>query len=84
MQVAIGVVSAIMWMLENPNEGVCEPDDISHEYILDIAKPYLGRFVSESSEWTPLKNYQVFFRENPGAYLDKRNMWSFSNFLFKD
>jgi len=84
MQVAIGVVSAIMWMLENPNEGVCEPDDIPHEYILDIAKPYLGRLVSEPSEWTPLKNYQVFFRENPGAYLDKRNPWSFGNFLFKD
>ncbi len=23
-------------------------------------------------------------RENPGAYLDKRNVWSFGNFLFKD
>jgi homospermidine synthase len=84
MQVGIGVVSAIMWMLENPNEGVCEPDDIPHEYILNIAKPYLGKLVSEPSEWTPLKNYQVFFRENPGAYLDKRNIWSFGNFLFKD
>ncbi len=84
MQVAIGVVSAIMWMIENPKESVCEPDDLPHEYILDIAKPYLGRFISESSDWTPLKNYQVFFRGNPQAQLDKRNMWCFTNFLFKD
>lgn len=84
MQVAIGVVSGIMWMIENPNKSVCIPDNLPHEHILNIAKPYLGKFVSESSDWTPLKNYQVFFRENPAAYLDKRNIWCFNNFLFKD
>jgi homospermidine synthase len=84
MQVAIGVVSGIMWMMENPAKSVRVPDDLPHEYILNIAKPYLGKFVSEPSDWTPLKNYQVFFRENPGAYLDKRNIWCFNNFLFKD
>lgn len=83
VQVAIGVVSAIMWMIENPHESVCEPDDLPHDYILNIARPYLGKFVSEASDWTPFKNYQVFFRENPAAHLDKRNMWCFSNFLFK-
>jgi homospermidine synthase len=84
MQVAIGVVSAIMWMIEHPKEGVCEPDDLPHEYILHIAKPYLGKLISQPSDWTPLKNYQVFFRDNPQAHLDKRNMWCFANFLFKD
>ncbi len=84
MQVAIGVVSGIMWMIENPNKGVCIPDNLPHEHILNIAKPYLGKLISESSDWTPLKNYQVFFRENPAAYLDKRNIWCFNNFLFKD
>lgn len=83
-QVAIGVVSAIMWMLENPNKGICLPDDLPHDFVLNIAKPYLGKFISESTDWTPLKNYQVFFKENPTAYLDKRNIWSFRNFLFKD
>lgn len=83
-QVAIGVVSAVMWMLENPNKGVCLPDDLPCDFILNIAKPYLGRFISEPSDWTPFKNYQVFFKENSGAYLDKKNPWSFQNFLFKD
>jgi len=84
MQVAIGVVSAAMWMIENPNEGVCIPDDLPHDYILRIAKPYLGQFVSEASDWTPFTNYQIFFKENPEAHLDKKHMWSFHNFLFKD
>ncbi|MDP3790496.1 MAG: saccharopine dehydrogenase C-terminal domain-containing protein [Candidatus Omnitrophota bacterium] len=84
MQVAIGVVSGIMWMIENPDKGVNAPDDLPHEYILNIAKPYLGKLVSEPSDWTPLKNYRVFFKENHSAHLDKRNIWAFKNFLFKD
>jgi homospermidine synthase len=84
MQVAIGIVSAIMWMLENPREGVLVPDDLPHDYILRIAKPYLGKLVSKAYDWTPAKNYQVFFRENPNSSLDEKNMWCFKNFLFKD
>lgn len=84
MQVAIGVVSAIMWMIENPRKGVCVPDDLPYDHILNTAKPYLGRLVSAPSDWTPLKNYRVFFKENPRAYLDKKNIWCFDNFLFKD
>ncbi len=84
MQVAIGVVSAVMWMIENPRKGVSVPDDLPFDHILNISKPYLGRFLSEPSDWTPLKNYRVFFKENPHAYLDKKNIWCFNNFLFKD
>ncbi|MFA6078264.1 MAG: saccharopine dehydrogenase C-terminal domain-containing protein [Candidatus Omnitrophota bacterium] len=83
-QVAIGVVSAVMWMMENRNEGICVPDDLPYDYILKIAKPYLGKMVSEASDWTPFKNYQIFFKENPTLALDKKNPWGFNNFLFKD
>jgi homospermidine synthase len=51
---------------------------------LKIAKPYLGKFISEPSDWTPIKNYRIFFKENPGAFLDKKNIWCFNNFLFRD
>ncbi len=84
MQVAIGVVSATMWMIENPNKGWCVPDDLPYDYVLKIAKPYLGKLVSEPSDWTPFKNYKAFFKENPNYYLDKKNPWVFKNFLFKD
>ena len=82
-QVAIGVVSAIMWMIENPTKGVVLPDDLPHEHVLKVAKPYLGKFISEPSSWTPFTNYQVFFKDNPDSYLDKKNPWCFNNFLFK-
>ncbi|MDP2913313.1 MAG: saccharopine dehydrogenase C-terminal domain-containing protein, partial [Candidatus Omnitrophota bacterium] len=84
MQVAIGVVSATMWGIENQRKGICLPDDLPHEHILNIAKPYLGSFLSEPSDWTPAKNYQVFFKENPNAYLDTKNLWCFQNFMFRD
>jgi homospermidine synthase len=84
IQVAIGVVSAVMWMIENPNKGVCVPEDLPYDYVLKIAEPYLGKFISEPSNWTPFKNYQIFFKENPAAHLDKENPWCFKNFLFKD
>jgi len=83
VQVAIGAVSAVLWMLDNQDRGVCLPDDLPYDYILRIAKPYLGKFVSEPSDWTPFKNYQIFFKESPKAYLDKKNPWCFENFLFK-
>ena len=34
MQVAISVVAATMWMIENPAEGIKVPDDLPHEYVL--------------------------------------------------
>jgi homospermidine synthase len=83
VQVAIGIVSAVLWMIENPNKGACVPDDLPHREVLSIAKPYLGTFVSEAYDWTPFKNYQVFFKENPSAFLDKKNPWCFKNFTFK-
>ena len=68
MQVAISVVAACMWMIENPRRGVCVPDDLPHDYILDISKPYLGTFVSVASDWTPLKHYyQRVRRLQPAA-----------------
>ena len=83
MQVAIGVVSAVMWMIEHPKKGVCLPDDLPHDYVLKIAKPYIEPFVSMASDWTPLSNYTVFFKENKEAQLDTKNVWCFQNFFFK-
>jgi homospermidine synthase len=82
VQVAISVVATIMWMIENPRKGVNLPDDLPHDYILRIAKPYLGRFISKPSEWTPLKNRKTYFKENPQNRLKKKDLWQFKSFLF--
>jgi homospermidine synthase len=80
IQVALGVISAVMWAIENPKKGICLPDDLPHDYVLDISKPYLGTFVSQNYDWTPLKNRKVFFKENPANEADPET-WQFKNFL---
>ncbi len=82
IQVALGVVSAVMWMIKNPREGFCLPDDLPHEFVLSIAKKYLGDFVSRPLDWTPLKNRVVYFKENPENNYDREDIWQFKNFLF--
>jgi len=81
LQVAAGVIAAILWMLENPRQGICLPEDLPHDFILNIAKPYLGNFVSEASNWTPLKNRKISFKENPLSNYNE-DPWQFENFLF--
>jgi homospermidine synthase len=75
IQVALGVTSAVMWMIENPRRGFCLPDDIPHDFVLDIAKPYLGEFYSGPSDWTPLRDRTVYFRENPANEYDTADPW---------
>jgi homospermidine synthase len=82
IQVALGIVSAVMWMIDNPRKGFCLPDDLPHEFVLSIAKPYLGEFWSGPSDWTPLKNRAVYFKENPLNNYDRTDVWQFKNFLF--
>ncbi|MDD1677043.1 MAG: saccharopine dehydrogenase NADP-binding domain-containing protein [Methanomicrobiales archaeon] len=82
VQVALGVVTAVMWMILNPRRGFCLPDDLPHDFVLDIALPYLGEFYSGPSDWTPLKNRTVYFQENPANNYDTEDVWQFKNFLF--
>jgi len=84
MQVAIGVVAAAMWTIENPCRGVCVPDDLPHDYVLGIAKPYLGTFISTPSDWTPLKHYSNTFAGYNKPALDTSDPWQFKNFLITD
>jgi homospermidine synthase len=81
MQVAISVVAAVLWMIENPARGVLVPDDLPHEYILKISKPYLGKFISKPSDWTPLKHVVNPFHGYNRPNLDPDDPWQFKNFL---
>ena len=84
MQVAISVVAASMWMMENPTEGVRVPDELPHDYILNLAKPYLGQWISKSSDWTPLKGRDTTFEKYNKPDLDRKDPWQFKNFLVTD
>jgi len=84
MQVAVSVVAAVVWMIENPARGVCVPDDLPHEYVLKIAKPYLGRWISKPVDWTPLKHYTNAFQGHNNPAVDLDDPWQFKNFLITD
>ncbi len=84
MQVAISVVAATMWMVENPSEGVKVPDELPHEHVLEVSRPYLGKFISTRSDWTPLRDYKNAFSGFNKPDFDRKDPWQFKNFLIKD
>ena len=84
MQVAVSVVAAVMWMIQNPDRGVCVPDDLPHDFVLEFAKPYLGKFISTPSDWTPLKHYSNAFMGHNSPAIDPSDPWQFKNFLITD
>src|SRR5262249_23259908 len=84
MQVAVSVVAACCWMLENPARGRGVPDDLPHDFILRISKPYLGTWVSVPSDWTPLKHYSNVFQGYNRPHTDPTDPWQFKNFLVTD
>jgi homospermidine synthase len=84
IQVAIGVVAGVCWMIENPERGVVRPEDLDTDFVLKIAKPYLGTFISQEYEWNPAKNYTNQYEERTDNSIDENNLWGFQNFLFKN
>jgi homospermidine synthase len=84
MQVAISVVAAVLWMVQNPDRGVVLPDDLPHEFVLKVAKPYLGKWISKASPWTPLAHYTNAFQGFNNPQIDTTDPWQFKNFLITD
>jgi homospermidine synthase len=84
MQVAISVVAAVLWMVKNPDRGVVVPDDLPHEFVLKVAKPYLGKWISKASPWTPLEHYTNAFEGFNNPQVDVSDPWQFKNFLVTD
>lgn len=79
LQVCSGVLSGVVWSLQNPRRGMVEPEEIDDfENILDISKPYLGELDGfYNSEWTPLHRRGLLF---PEPHLDHEDPWQFKNF----
>jgi homospermidine synthase len=84
VQVAISVVAAMLWMIEHPQDGYLQPEQLPHEFILKVAKPYLGTFISQAFDWHPLKNYYNEFAGYNRPRIDQEDVWQFTNFLITD
>jgi homospermidine synthase len=81
LQVACSLVAALMWMLKNPHEGVCVPDDLPAHEILTDAKPYLGSFISQPVDWTPLKHRITPYKNYTKLPPAPEDVWQFTSFL---
>lgn len=81
LQVAASVLGAIFWMIRNPRQGICVPDDLPHEKVLAVANPYLGPCPSVQTDWTPLKNRVDLFARFARPRPTDEDVWQFETFL---
>lgn len=51
LQVAIGVLIGLVWIIEHPKQGLIEAEQIDHVRALNIAAPYLGKLDGAWSHW---------------------------------
>lgn len=75
LQVAVGALAGVIWVIKNPQEGIVEPEEIDHQFIMDIAHPYLGNVSGYYTDWTPLNDREKLFPEK----IDKTDPWQFLN-----
>ena len=81
LQVAASCVAAAKWMIRNPRRGYNLPDDIDHEFILDVCMPYIKPVVSQPVDWTPLKNLNRKFTHFDARKFKEDDVWQFVNFM---
>jgi len=77
LQVTSAVLSGIVWMLENPDRGIVEADEMDFGRCLEIQRPYLGRVFGSYTDWTPAAGRGELFPEA----VDRSDPWQFSNVL---
>src|SRR5580693_1143636 len=77
LQVTSAVLAGIVWMLENPDRGIVEADEMDFRRCLSIQRPYLGPVVGHYTDWTPLSGRNHLFPE----VVDSADPWQFSNVL---
>ena len=75
LQVSIAVLSGMVWAMENPNNGITEPEEMDFRRNLQICTPYLGPVVGQYTDWTPLTDRERLFPED----LDQSDPWQFKN-----
>jgi homospermidine synthase len=79
LQVTSAVLAGIVWMLEHPDRGIVEADEMDFNRCLEVQRPYLGSVIGRYTEWTPVEGRDGLFPEA----IDRDNPWQFSNVLVR-
>jgi homospermidine synthase len=77
MQVTSAVLAGIVWMIENPDRGIVEADEMDFRRCLEVQRPYLGPVTGHYTDWTPLAGRGELFPEDT----DQSDPWQFKNVL---
>lgn len=75
LQVAAAVTAGLVWAIRHPSRGIVEPEELPHDEILALCRPYLGDVVGVYSDWTPLAGRGRLFAED----CDRDDPWQFRN-----
>jgi homospermidine synthase len=77
LQVTSAVLAGIVWMLENPDRGIVEADEMNFQRCLEIQRPYLGPVAGHYTDWSPIADRGALFPED----VDRADPWQFKNVL---
>lgn len=77
MQISSSVLGGMLWVLENPEAGIVEPEEIDFRYVLNAVTPYLGKVSGHYTDWTPLQERERLFPEA----INNEDPWQFKNIL---
>jgi len=56
LQVGVTLAASVYWGIMNPCSGAHFPETLPTDFIISTTKPWLGRWVSERNDWTPLSS----------------------------
>ncbi len=79
LQVTSAVLAGMAWVLENPEAGIVEADEMDFARCLEFQLPYLGPVNGFYTDWNPLKDRPGFFPED----IDASDPWQFKNVIVR-
>ena len=79
LQVSSAVLAGMVWAIENPDRGIVEADEMDFKRCLEVQSQYLGPVIGTYTDWTPMDNRNVLFKED----IDPSDPWQFKNILVR-
>lgn len=76
LQVTASIIGAMVWAMQNPTSGVVDAEEIDHDLLMSVARPYLGEILGVYTDWTPIEGRGELFPE----HFDATDPWQFENF----
>ena len=76
LQVVAGILGGMVWAMKNPNAGIVDSEEMDHDVVMEVARPYLGEMLGVYTDWTPIQDRGILFPEK----INREDIWQFENF----